>query len=463
MPRITAIESMPASAAYVIGALDAAGFEAWAVGGWVRDTLLGKTSHDIDITTNARWEQTKRVLEEAGCEVCETGTAFGTVTVICEGESMEVTTYRVEGSYADHRHPSEVRFVSDVQEDLARRDFTINAMAWNPARGLLDPFGGLRDLERGCVRAVGDPWRRFDEDALRMLRTARFSACLGFAVEQQTQRALAERVTGLRDVASARMGRELDALVRAGKAGTALLEQPDVMCAAIPELAAARDFDQRSVYHVYDVYEHIAHVCNAVQAFTAGCAMPELQWAALLHDVAKPATYSEDVDGHGHFFDHPRQGALMADAIMRRIAVSSEVREATCALIRLHDERMPATEQAVRHMLKELSDSCKGREVSLGFALFNLRRADAVAKCPSAASWAHEVDRYSALLRAEAARGPVFEVGHLAVGGADVMRACGLRPGPAVGLRLDVLLSVVMAGEVPNEREALLAWLVGHT
>ncbi len=463
MPRVFAIESMPTSAAYVIGALEAAGFEAWMVGGWVRDTLLGKTSHDIDITTDARWEQTKRVLEEAGCEVCETGTELGTVTVVCEGESMEVTTYRVEGAYDDHRHPSEVRFVSDVKDDLARRDLTVNAMAWNPARGLLDPFGGLRDLDRGCVRAVGDPWRRFDEDALRMLRAVRFSACLGFTVEQQTQRALAGRATGLMDVASERMGRELHALVRAGKAGTASLEQPEVMCAAIPELADARGFNQRSVYHVYDVYEHIAHVCNAVQAFTAGCAMPELQWAALLHDVAKPATYSEDVDGYGHFFDHPRQGALMADAIMRRFAISSEVREAACALIRLHDERMPATEQAIRRMLKELSGSCKGREVPLGFALFDLRRADAVAKCPSAASWAHEMDQYSALLRAEVARSPVFEVGHLAVGGADVMRTCGLQPGPAVGLQLDVLLRVVMAGEVPNEREALLAWMAGHT
>ena len=267
------------------------------------------------------------------------------------------------------------------------------------------------------------------------------------------------RVADAMEVSSQRVGKELDALVRSGKAGRALLEYPDVMCAAIPELQATRGFDQRSVYHVYDVYEHIAHVCNAVQAFTAGLAIPALQWAALLHDIAKPATYSEDVEGHGHFFGHPQQGAAMAETIMRRLGIPHEVVVATCELIRLHDERMPATPVAVRKLLQGLSRTCEGQEITLGFALFDLRRADAVSKCPSAASWAHEMDAYSRILREEVGNGPVFDVRQLAVGEEDLAAVCDAGSRWAIRMQLDMLLAAVMAGEVPNEREALIDWM----
>ncbi len=452
----------PSYALSVLDAIEGAGYEAWIVGGWVRDALRGSAGHDVDVTTSAPWQESARILRAAGMAVVETGTKHGTVTAICEGHPVEVTTFRVEGSYSDHRHPDEVRFVQDVKEDLARRDLTINAMAWHPIRGMLDPFGGQQDLESGVVRAVGNPSVRFEEDALRVLRAVRFCVRLGFSIEQGTQQALLDKAHLLRGVASERIGQELDAIVRSGRVGTALLEQPEVMCQAVPELAAARGFDQRSVYHIYDVYEHIAHVCNAAQAFTAGLAVPELQWAALLHDVAKPATYSQDVEGHGHFFCHPAEGARMARAIMRRLALSSDVAVPACELIRLHDERMPATALAVRQLLARLSHKCAGREVSVAFSLFDLRRADAVSKCPSVASWASELDRYSALLRDEVARGPVYSVRQLAVSGADVMRACGLPAGPGVGMQLDMLLNAVMEGEVPNNRNALLRWLVGN-
>lgn len=452
---------LPAYAYRVLSALEAAGFEAWVVGGWVRDALRGVTGHDVDVTTSAPWQQTASVLRDAGMTVHETGIAHGTVTAVCDGMPVEVTTYRVEGAYSDHRHPDEVRFVDDVREDLARRDFTVNAMAWHPERGLCDPFGGREDLSARIIRAVGDPLRRFDEDALRVLRAVRFSVLLGFDVEPATQGAIASRVDVLSQVASERIGQELDAIVRAGKAGRALLEQPDAMCAALPELADARGFDQKSVYHVYDVYEHIAHVCNAVEAFTAGQSPAELRWAALLHDVAKPATYSEDVAGHGHFFNHPREGARIARRMMRRMAIPSDVAVPACELIRLHDERMPLTKRALRRLLVRISHTCPGREVPLAFSLFDLRRADAVSKRTSSASFAVELDKYTALLREEIALGPVFGVRDLAVSGADVMNVCGLAPGPAVGMQLDVLLQVVMSGEVPNEREDLLAWLAG--
>lgn len=471
MPKCKVLEAKAASplvleppsyALRVLDALERGGYEAWIVGGWVRDALRGSTGHDIDVTTSATWQESASILRAAGMAVAETGTKHGTVTAICEGRPVEVTTFRVEGTYSDHRHPDEVRFVKDVREDLARRDLTINAMAWHPVRGLLDPFGGQQDLESGVVRAVGNPSVRFEEDALRVLRAVRFCVRLGFSIESGTQLALLEKAHLLRGVAPERVGQELDAIVRSGRVGTALLEQPEVMCQALPELAASRGFDQRSVYHVYDVYEHTAHVCNAVQAFTAGLAAPELQWAALLHDIAKPATYSEDVDGHGHFFCHPIEGARMARSVMRRLAISGEVTVPACELVCLHDERMPATAVAVRRLLARLSRKCAGKEVSLAFSLFDLRRADAVSKCAAAASWASELDRYSSLLRDEVARGPVFGVRQLAVSGADVMQACGLPAGPGVGMQLDVLLNAVMEGEVPNERDALLRWLVGN-
>ncbi len=450
---------VPLAARRVIQALEHAGFEAWVVGGWVRDALLGMPRHDIDVTTDATWQESALVLSEAGCAVCQTGTAHGTVTAVCEGEPIEVTTYRVDGAYSDHRHPDEVRFVRDVREDLARRDFTINAMAWHPERGLLDPFGGEKDLQACVIRAVGDPQRRFDEDALRIMRAVRFSLRLGFEIEPRTQGALRRQAASVADVASERVGKELDAIVRMGKAGRALLDQPEVMCAALPELAMARDFDQRSVYHIYDVYEHIAHVCNAVQAFTAGLAAPELQWAALLHDVAKPVTYSEDVEGHGHFFGHPQQGAQMAVAIMHRMAIPTEIIDAASALIRWHDDRIPATVRAIRRMLVNLSKACPGREIPLAYELLDLCRADAVSKCPSAASWASKLDDYTRLVRQESRHEPPLTTRQLAVNGADVMRVCGMAPGPGVGMQLEVLLNAVMEGELPNEREALLAWL----
>ncbi|MDO4807204.1 MAG: CCA tRNA nucleotidyltransferase [Coriobacteriales bacterium] len=451
----------PAYARRVIEALEQAGFEAWAVGGWVRDALRGQDGHDVDVTTSASWQDSERVLRAAGIAVHQTGTAHGTVTAVCDGDPVEVTTYRVEEGYTDHRHPDVVRFVSSVQEDLARRDLTINAMAWHPSRGLLDPFGGQDDLCNGIIRAVGDPEVRFGEDALRVLRAVRFSMRFGFVIEPNTQRALQTCAPQLVLVAQERVGQELDGIVSSGAVGRALREQPVVMCAALPELAACRGFDQRSVYHAWDVYDHIAHVCCACEAFTAGLARPELRWAALLHDVAKPATYSEDVLGHGHFFDHPREGARMALAIMRRLAIPSEVCVAAAALIRLHDERIPATRPAIRRLLAELARECPGREGQLAFSLLNLRRSDAVSKVPTASTWAGEQDRYAILLREELAQGAVFSVRQLAVSGADVMRACGMRPGPGVGMQLDMLLHAVMNGEVRNTRDNLLEWLIG--
>ena len=233
----------------VLRTLEAAGFEVWVVGGWVRDALLGAPMHDVDVTTSATWREAERVLTAAGIEVHETGIAHGTVTAVVDGQPVEVTTYRVEGTYSDCRHPDEVRFVRDVREDLARRDFTVNAMAYHPERGLLDLFGGREDLAFGVIRAVGDPYRRFEEDALRVLRAVRFACRLGFDVEPRTQAALVTCAPELDSIARERVGQEMNGIVASGRVSWALRNEFDVVARAVPALIPMRGMDQRSPYH----------------------------------------------------------------------------------------------------------------------------------------------------------------------------------------------------------------------
>lgn len=457
MPASTLV--LPHYGVRVIEVLEAAGFEAWVVGGWVRDALMGHSGHDIDVTTSATWQEVADVLRAVDIPVYETGTAHGTVTAVCAGEPVEVTTYRIEGTYSDRRHPDEVRFVHDVREDLGRRDFTINAMAYHPTRGLFDPYGGQSDLAMGIIRAVGDPRQRFEEDALRVLRAVRFACRLGFVVDTLTHEALRSCADELASIAPERIGQELCGIVDSGRLAWALLHETDVMVAALPELGLLRGFDQRSPYHDFDVLEHTARVCRAVEEFEAGVVSSELRWAALLHDIAKPATFSTDVTGRGHFFGHPKVGAVMAETIMHRLALPHELVQPVKMLVRMHDHVVVATSRSMRRTLRKFELVCPGRAVSLTWQLLDLKRADAVSKVRSAASYAIELDEVSAVLRREVAARPVLNVRDLAVDGHDVLRETDLHQGPAVGLLLDALLSAVINEGMPNDRETLLAHL----
>ena len=457
--EIRLARELPAYALRVLDALETAGYEAWVVGGWVRDALLGRPGHDVDVTTSAPWQETARVLRAARIEVHETGTAHGTVTAVVDGRPVETTTYRVEGTYSDRRHPDEVRFVTDVREDLARRDFTVNAMAFHPRRGLLDPFDGEKDLASRVIRAVGEPRRRFEEDALRVLRAVRFACRLDATIEPATQAALGECAPELSEIAQERIGQEMDGILATGRVAWALRHEFAVLAAAVPELAPMEGFDQKSPYHAHDVLEHTARVCAGVEEFTGGRPMAALRWAALLHDVSKPACWSEDVSGRGHFFGHPEEGARVARRVMGRLAIPREVVRAACALVRLHDFEIRSTAPSMRRMLAELEALAPGQARELGFALLDLKRSDAVAKAPKCMGYAVELDDMSAVLRAELAGGGVWRARDLAVGGADVIRERSVEPGPGVGMVLAQLLAAVMAGEVPNEREALLDWL----
>ncbi len=457
--RVVPAYPVPDYGLRVLRALEDAGFETWVVGGWVRDALLGAPMHDVDVTTSAPWQETERVLRAAGIEVHETGTAHGTVTAVIDGQPVEVTTYRVEGTYSDRRHPDEVRFVRDVREDLARRDFTVNAMAYHPDRGLLDLFGGREDLSRGVVRAVGDPYRRFEEDALRVLRAVRFACRLGFEVEPRTQAALVACAPELDGIARERVGQEMDGIVASGRVSWALNNEFDVLARAVPALIPMRGMDQRSPYHAYDLLEHTARVCAGVEAFSGGAPMQALRWAALLHDAGKPMCASVDENGRGHFRDHQRAGAILCKDALLGLALPHEVADRAAALVRYHDRHLSASPAGVRRLLRRLDQARPGEAPALAYQLLDLQRADAIAKAWPCAQRAVELDVFERALSGELSRGTAFRVRDLAVGGGDVMRALGVAPGPEVGQALSALLDDVIYGRVENSREALLAWL----
>lgn len=457
--RVVPAYPVPDYGLRVLRALEDAGFEAWVVGGWVRDALLGAPMHDVDVTTSAPWQETERALRSAGIEVHETGTAHGTVTAVIDGQPVEVTTYRVEGTYSDRRHPDEVRFVRDVREDLARRDFTVNAMAYHPDRGLLDLFGGREDLSCGVVRAVGDPYRRFEEDALRVLRAVRFACRLGFEVEPRTQAALVACAPELDGIARERVGQEMDGIIASGRVSWALNNEFDVLARAVPALIPMRGMDQRSPYHAYDLLEHTARVCAGVEAFSGGAPTQALRWAALLHDAGKPMCASVDENGRGHFRDHQRAGAILCKDALLGLALPHEIADRAAALVRYHDRHLSASPAGVRRLLRRLDQARPGEAPALAYQLLDLQRADAIAKAWPCAQRAVELDVFERALSGELSRGTAFRVRDLAVGGGDVMRALGVAPGPEVGQALSALLDDVIYGRVENSREALLAWL----
>ena len=447
---------LPECAAVVVTALESAGHEAWVVGGWVRDAMLGNPAHDVDVCTAAPWQEAAATLKAAGMAVFETGTQHGTITCVCGGQPVEVTTYRVESGYSDLRHPDKVVFVADVRQDLARRDFTINAMAYHPERGLLDPFGGASDLEAGILRAVGKADERMSEDALRVLRAVRFAARFGLAIEPDTAAAISSFAPNLASIASERVGQELSSILATGRVGWAIRAHADAMLSALPCLAPSRGFDQKSKYHAYDVLEHTSRVCDGAEAFSGGLASEELRWAALLHDVEKPATASYDIAGHGHFFGHPERGARVAEREMAKLAIPKAQTKRAALLIRLHDRPLDASGRSVRRMLAAIAGSVAERPVPLMYDLITLKRADAIAKAPNHRSSCHKLDAVEAELRRQARAGAAMTVRDLAVSATDVMRERGIEPGPEVGIVLDWLLASVLEDGVPNTREALL-------
>ena len=424
---------IPESVTELMDRLEHAGFECHAVGGCVRDWLMGVTPHDYDCCTSATPEEMQTIFADR--QLVLAGVKHGTVGVVTESGVVEITTFRTEGGYADSRHPDWVKFVRNLREDLARRDFTVNAMACSPRRGLSDPFGGQEDLKNQILRAVGDPVLRFREDALRILRGLRFAARLGFEIEDETRQAMHKCIDGLDALARERVLTELTGFLSAAKEGD-ILAGAEVLCRIIPELAPTVGFDQHSRHHAHDIFTHTAHVIARVPGD------PTLRLAALLHDVGKPETFTLDETGEGHFYGHAGVGAEIAKAILLRLKASTALREEVVFLVKHHMDRWPCEEKAARRCLSRHGFQRMERLTRLQMADFG--GADA-----------SDLENWLALLRDISSREEPLTLKTLAVKGADLM-ALGMAPGPGLGRTLNALLEKVLAEELPNEREVLL-------
>ena len=444
LPKQPYIIQPPPEVLALLQSLAAQGFEAFVVGGCVRDSLLGRAPADWDIATAALPQQVMRCFD-GQYELFSPGLKFGTVTVAAGELRCEVTTYRSDGPSSDYRRPQQVRFTALLQEDLARRDFTINAMAWNPARGLQDPYGGLADLRAGVIRCVGDPQSRFREDALRIFRCARFAAVLGFEIEAQTRAGMLELCDLLQHIAAERLQAELCKALMGEAFAAVFLQNHAVITAVIPELAPMVGFAQNNPHHIYDVWEH---TLRAVQA--AAPVLP-VRLALLLHDIGKPAVYWADPQGVGHFCEHPQVGANMSKEILRRLRFDNATVALVQKLVRYHALYTDPSPADIRRWLHRLGEET--------FRLLLLVcRADTAAKSPQTAQQgAAHLNRMEQLLDAVLAEAPCVTLAGLAVDGRDLM-ALGVPKGPQVGAWLRMLLEQVLAG-APNDREAMLRQL----
>lgn len=425
------------SALTCIRMLEDAGFEAYAVGGCVRDSLLGIAPQDYDFCTNALPDEISRVF--AAYPQVHSGEKHGTVGIIIEKTLYEITTFRTEGGYRDARHPDWVKFVSTLREDLARRDFTVNAMAYSPRTGYVDPFGGQADLRASVLRTVGDPAERFSEDALRIARGMRFCIRYGLTPEAQTESAMFSLAKTMNKIASERIFDELCKLLPLVKAEDLLRFSP-IVTVLIPELSPAVGFLQHSPHHLYDVYTHTAHAVEACPPDLT------LRFAALLHDSGKPDTFLTDAQGRGHFPDHAQIGARHASAALTRLKAPTLLRTQVVQLIENHMSPLVPERKALRRRLSALGAEQTQR-------LLQLQRADAFSKGFSADEAVFS--KTSALLQALIREDACLKITDLAVDGNDLI-ALGMQ-GKTIGSCLQFLLDRVLDEALPNEKSALLS------
>lgn len=439
---------LPARVRELLDRLCRAGHSAYVVGGCVRDSLLGRQPGDWDICTDATPDQTKQIFGD--CRQILTGEKHGTVALVMEGAVYEITTYRVEGTYSDSRHPDGVRFVPRLREDLARRDFTINAMAYSPGAGLVDLYGGRADLAAGQIRCVGDPAARFGEDALRILRAVRFASQLDFSLEEATAEAACRLCGTLNRISAERCFAELDKLLAGPAAGRVLARYGGILAGAVPEILPCIGCDQPGRWHCHDVWQHTAVAVGALnlQGLDAREAQT-LRWAAFLHDLAKPLCRSVGADGAVHFYGHNQRGGKLARDILRRLKAPSQLIQGASGLVSIHDAPLPEGDPATLRALGRYGMPFLRRLCRLKYA-----DLDAHAQNEAVQARRRDVEAFEKRMTQLAETG-CYTVGMLRVNGGDVMEH-GVRPGPMVGQVLQQLLQAVMDGKLPNDRDALL-------
>ncbi len=431
---------MPEKVSYIIGKLTARGFGAYAVGGCIRDSILGREPNDWDITTSALPEQVKAIFPKT----IDTGIQHGTVTVMVDHEGFEVTTYRIDGEYEDMRHPKEVSFTDNLIEDLKRRDFTINAMAYNDENGLVDAFGGQEDLDNGVIRCVGVARERFEEDALRVLRGVRFAAQLGFVIEEETCKAMTELAGNLAAISAERIQVELVKLLTSNHPemiGNAW--ELGITKVIFPEFDAMMATEQHNPHHMYSVGEHTLHALTHVEDNKV------LRLAVLLHDIGKPQCVTTDEKGISHFYKHAQVGEKMVHAILRRLKFDNDTLYKVKRLVKWHDYRFSPKVSGIRRAIHKIGED-------IFWALLKVMRADVLAQSSYLQKEKlEELKRIAKVYEEIKERKECLSLKELAVNGGDLM-AAGVPKGKEIGRILDALLEMVLEEPELNEKEILL-------
>ncbi len=435
---------LPEQVNIIISTLNRAGFEAYAVGGCVRDSMMGREPDDWDITTDASPAQVKKLFRRT----VDTGIQHGTVTVMLDKNGYEVTTYRIDGEYEDNRHPKQVTFTKSLEEDLKRRDFTVNAMAYHPEEGLVDLFDGIGDMEKKCIRCVGDPGERFSEDALRIMRGVRFSAQFGYAIEENTRQAALELAGNLENVSAERIRVELVKLL--------LSPNPDYLRTAyelgitkivLPEFDVCMVTPQNNPHHCYNVGEHTLESLRQIRADKV------LRLTMLLHDIGKPLTRTTDESGKDHFKKHPGESARLARKILQRLKFDNHTLHRVCRLVEYHDWAIDLKEDvkiaSVRRLIAKIGEDAFPE-------MFEVNRADMLAQ----SDYIRDVkikkqERLEALYWEIQENRQCLALKDLAVNGSDLLEK-GLKPGKELGEILQKMLADVLEDPGHNEKEYLL-------
>lgn len=431
---------LPKNVKLAIDRLEENGYEAWIVGGCVRDSILGRTPNDWDITTSASPGETLDAFRDH--RTIENGVKHGTVGVVIDGEVLEITTYRVDGDYLDNRHPASVTFSRNIAGDLSRRDFTVNAMAYHPTRGLLDLYGGREDINARIIRCVGDSTTRFHEDGLRILRAIRFASVLDFSVEERTAAAVHACRGLLSNIAAERIREELCKLICGVGTVSILREFWDVCAVFLPELGRCVGFLQNSKYHCHDVFEHTLVALayeNTDDLIT--------RLAILLHDIGKPLCYTEDEEG-GHFKGHAPLGVKITDEILHRLRFDNDSIARLCKLVELHDLPIPATTRSVKRLMRKLSDADIMR-------LLEIKRCDRLAHAEAYRELPPELDAVPAIMQEIRNSDACLHLSDLAITGNDLI-SLGMKPGRELGILLGQLFEDVLDEKLPNEHDTLM-------
>lgn len=432
--------NMPYQALKALKMLNCAGFEAYIVGGAVRNSIMNLELSDIDITTSALPLQTQQVFSDY--HIIETGLKHGTVTVHIDHMPLEITTYRNEKGYSDNRHPDSVTFTTNLKEDCARRDFTVNAMCYNPSVGLADFYGGRQDIENRLIRCVGQPDQRFEEDGLRIMRRLRFSSVLGFEIENETRQAIFSCKNLLCNISAERIYTELCKLLCGKNAKYILMEYTDVLAVVMPEITLLKGFDQKNYHHIYDVLEHTAVAVENCPP------IPQLRLAALLHDFGKPHTFTTDEKGIGHFYGHGEVSFQIAKNILKRLKVSNDDYNLITKLVKYHDMPIEATEKSVRRALNK-----HGAEFVKMLLL--LKRADNAGQNTKDFDRTEEYNMLEKIIGSVLEKQQCFSLKMLAINGND-LKEIGIPPSPLTGKILNCLLELVIDGQIVNEKDILL-------